>query len=81
MQRLQTLICFSTQVAHQVGVPQLFHDLYIIELDIKELVNRFKNAFDRDIVLEFNGHFMVDEGLEEAKAHKLELGKREALDA
>ena len=54
---------------------QLLHDLYIIELDIKELVNRFKNAFDRDIVLEFNGDFMVDEGLEEAKAHKLVLDK------
>lgn len=56
---------------------QLLHDLYIIELDIKELVNGFKNAFDRDIVLELNGHFMVDEGLEEAKAHESVLGKRD----
>ena len=66
-----------------MGVLQLLHDLYIIELDIKELVNGFKNAFDRDIVLEFNGHFMVDEGLEEAKAHKLVLDKhhtRECLE-
>ena len=66
----------STQVAHQVGVLQLFHDLYVIELDIKELVNGFKDAFDRDIVLELNGHFMVDEGLEEAKAHTLVLDER-----
>ena len=61
-----------------MGVLQLLHDLYVIELDIKELVNGFKDAFNRDIVLEFNGHFVVDEGLEEAKAHNLVLGKRDA---
>lgn len=54
---------------------QLLHDLYIIELDIKELVNGFKNAFDRDIVLELNGHFMVDEGLEEAEEQHCARGE------
>lgn len=58
---------------------QLLHDLYIIELDIKELVNGFEGALDRDIVLEFNSHFMVDKSLEKAKAHKSVVGKRGAL--
>ena len=61
-----------------MGVLQLLHDLYIIKLNVKELVNGFKDTFDRDIVLEFNGHFMVNERLKEAKAHKSVLGDRDA---
>ena len=51
-------------------VLQLLHDLYIIEFYIEELIDGFEGALDRNIVLEFNGHFMVDKGLEEAKAYK-----------
>ena len=51
-------------------VLQLLHDLYIIEFYIEELIDGFEGALDRYIVLEFNGHFMVDEGLEETKAYK-----------
>ncbi len=46
---------------------QLILQLNIIQLDIQELVDRFEGAFDRDVVLELDGHFMVDEGLEEAR--------------
>ena len=51
-------------------VLQLLHDLYIIEFYIEELINGFEGAFDRNIVLEFNGHFVVDKGLEKAKAYE-----------
>lgn len=46
---------------------QLILQLNIIQLDIQELVDGFEGAFDRDVVLELDGHFMVDEGLEEAR--------------
>ncbi len=49
-----------------MGVFQLFDDLNVIELDVQELVNRFEYAFDRDVVFELHGDFVVDEGFEEA---------------
>ena len=45
---------------------QLLHDLNIIELDIKELIDGFKDAFNGDVIFELDGDFVVDEGFEEA---------------
>ena len=47
-------------------VLQLFNNLNIIELDIKELIHGFQYASDRDVILEFHSDFVVDKGFEEA---------------
>lgn len=43
---------------------EFFHHLNIIELDVEILIDRFERAADRDIVLQFHRHFVVDQGLE-----------------
>ena len=48
-----------------MGILQLLNHLYIIQLDIEILINRFQCAADLDIVLELDGDFVVDQGLEE----------------
>jgi hypothetical protein len=48
-----------------MGILQLLDHLYIIQLDIEVLVNRFQCAADLDIVLELDGDFVVDQGFEE----------------
>jgi hypothetical protein len=45
---------------------QLLHHLYIIEFNIEVLVDRFQGSANLDIVLELDGDFVVDQGLEEA---------------
>lgn len=50
-----------------MGVLQLFNNLYIVELDVEELVHRFQYASDRDVILEFHSNFVVDKGFEEAR--------------
>ncbi len=40
--------------------------LNIIQLDVEELVDGFKGAFDGDVVFKLDGDFVVDEGFEEA---------------
>ncbi len=49
-----------------MGVLHLFHHGNVIELDVKILVDRFQCASYLDIVLELDGDFVVDQGLEEA---------------
>jgi hypothetical protein len=49
-----------------VWVFQLLHHRYVIELDIEILIDRFQRSADLDIVLELDGDFVVDQGLEEA---------------
>ena len=50
-----------------MGVLQLFNNLYIVELDVEELVHGFQYASDRDVILEFHSNFVVDKGFEEAR--------------
>ncbi len=45
---------------------QLFHHLYIIELDVEVLIDRFKSSPYLNIVLELDGDLVVDQCLEEA---------------
>lgn len=45
---------------------QLIHELNVVQLDIQELVDGLEGAFDRNVVLELDGHFVIDESLEEA---------------
>lgn len=44
----------------------LLQHLDIIQLDVQELVDGFEGAFDGDVVFEFDGDLVVDEGFEEA---------------
>lgn len=53
------------RVAHQVWVLDLFDDLYVVELDVKVLVDALERSADLDVVLELHRHLVVDEGLEE----------------
>lgn len=47
-------------------IPDLFHYVYVVELDVQVLIDAFQGAADGNVVLEFNGNFVVDEGLEKA---------------
>jgi hypothetical protein len=51
----------------------LLHDLYIIQLNIQILIDRFQRAADLDIVLELDRHLVVDERLEETATRTLGL--------
>lgn len=44
----------------------LLDHLYVVELDVEELVDGLERAADGDVVLELDGDFVVDERLEEA---------------
>ena len=46
---------------------QLFNHLYIIELDVQELVHGFQYTLDGDVIFKLDGDFVVDKGLEEAR--------------
>jgi len=49
----------------QMRILQLFHHLYIIELDVEILIDRFQGSANLDIILELDGDFVIDQGLEE----------------
>ena len=49
-----------------MGVLEFLHDLDIVELDIKVLVNTLQDTTELDIVLEFDRDLVVDEGLKKA---------------
>jgi len=53
-------------LTNQMWIFQLLYHLYIIQLDIEELVDRLEGAADGDVVFEFNGDFVVDQCFEEA---------------
>ena len=44
---------------------ELFNDLYVVKLDVQELINRFQSAANGNVVLEFYGDFMVHKCFEE----------------
>lgn len=52
-------------ITYQMRVFDLFKHLYVVELDVQELVDRFEGSLDRDVVLEFNGDFVIYQGFEE----------------
>jgi hypothetical protein len=47
-------------------VLDLLDHLHILELDVEELVDGLEGAADGNVILEFDRHFGVDEGLEKA---------------
>ena len=52
---------------HQMRVLDLLDDLDVVKLNVEKLVDGLEGAADGDVVLELNGHFMVDEGFKEAR--------------
>lgn len=51
---------------------QLLHDSDIIQFNIEILIHALERPTDRDVVLELNRHFAVDQSLEEAaEKHKV----------
>lgn len=44
----------------------LVHDTNLVELDVEVLVDTLEGTADLNVVLELNGHLVVDERLEEA---------------
>lgn len=53
-------------VTDQMWILDLLDHLYVVELDVEELVDGLERAADGDVVLELDGDFVVDERLEEA---------------
>lgn len=51
---------------YQVRVLDIIEDPDIVELDVEILVDALEGAANLDIILELDGHLVVDEGLEEA---------------
>ena len=60
-------------VTYQMRILQLLQHLDIIQLYIQELIDGFEGAFDGDVVFEFDGYFVVDEGFEETVYERLAL--------
>lgn len=54
---------------NEMGVFVLFEDGDVVEFNVEELIYWFENSFDWEIVFEFYGDFLVDEGLEEGVEH------------
>ena len=48
-------------------VLELFHNLYVVELDVEKLVDGFESAADGDVILKLDGDFVVNESLEETR--------------
>jgi len=46
---------------------QLIHNRDVVQLDIQILIHALQCPTDRDVVLEFDGDFVVDQRLEEAE--------------
>lgn len=44
----------------------LLQHLYIVQLDVEELIDRFQGSLDGDVIFELDGDFVVDKGFEEA---------------
>jgi hypothetical protein len=44
---------------------QLIHHRYILQFNSQELIHALEGPPDRDVVLELDGDFVVDEGFEE----------------
>lgn len=50
---------------------EFFNDLYVVKLDIQELINGFQSATNGDVVLEFYRDFMVHECFEKTDIEQL----------
>ncbi len=54
-------------VTDQMRVLQFLNNLYIIQLDIQELVYRLQGTTNLDIIFKLHGDFMVDESFKKAE--------------
>jgi hypothetical protein len=54
------------EYTNQVRVVEFVQDLNVLKLDVEELINGFEGSLNCDVVLEFDGDFMVHKSLEEA---------------
>jgi hypothetical protein len=54
------------KATYEVRVVEFVQDLDVLKLDVEELINGFEGSFNCDVVLEFDGDFMVHKSLEEA---------------
>lgn len=52
-------------MTYQMRPPHLVHRLCIVQLNVQILIYTLQCAADLDFVLEFDGDFVLDEGLEE----------------
>jgi hypothetical protein len=52
---------------HQMRVFYFIHDGNVVKLDVQVLVHGFEGATDENIVLQFNGDFVLNQRLEEAE--------------
>lgn len=59
-----------------MGVLELLDDGDVVELDVEELVDALEGAADRDVILELDRDFVVDERLEEAVGEVIGLAGR-----
>lgn len=48
-----------------MGILEVVEDSDVVELDVEVLIDALEDTADLDVVLELDGHLVVDEGLEE----------------
>lgn len=51
---------------YQMRVFDVVQDTNVVQLDVQVLVHTLESSPDRDVILEFDGHLMIDQRLEEA---------------
>jgi hypothetical protein len=66
VQRLLLFPCATRVRTHQMRVLHLIEHLHILQLDVQVLIDALERSADRDVVFQFYGDFVVDEGFEEA---------------
>jgi hypothetical protein len=49
-----------------VRVVEFVQDLDVLKLDVEKLIDGFEGSFNCDVVLKFDGDFVVHKSLEEA---------------
>lgn len=57
----------SWHKTYQMWVFDFLHHCDIIQLDVQVLIHALQRAADRDIILELDGDFVVDQRFEEAE--------------
>ena len=53
-------------VTDEVRVVEFVQNLDVLKLDVEKLIHGFEGSFNCDVVLEFDGNFVVHKSLEEA---------------
>lgn len=61
----------SGGATYKMRVLELFNDLYVVKLDVQELINRFQSAPNGNVVLKFYGDFMVHKCFEKTDVEQL----------